>query len=200
MHASYLERTVWKGKYWYWPRMEKFECASMYLPHCTSYTIVYSHICKCWRIIISLHAFSGCWKWNNSTCVCSACIVLLCFFISSLCVINNWCCVAYGCAVQGSCTCILTSVVGGLGQDWQHWSLVGQWGLPKDMFSGAEARCWNLSSSLGIMNSWRVAYHGLTRCFWSNHFMFLQWWWPACFSVAMCCGDCGGNYIWMPPS
>lgn len=158
MHVLCLERTVRKGKYWYWPRREKFECTSMYLPYCTSYSAVYPHFCKCWRIIISLHAFSGCWQWKSMR-GCSACVVLLCFLLSSLCV--NLCRVAYGCAVQESCICILTSVVGSLGQDWQHWSLAGQYGPQKEVFCGVEAWCWNLSLSLRIMNSWLVACHSL---------------------------------------
>ena len=88
------------------------------------------------RDIISLHTFSGCWKWNKSMCVCFACVVLLCFLLSSLCV--NLCHVAYGYAAQESCVCILTSVVGSVRQDWQHCSLVGQYGPQKEVFCGVE--------------------------------------------------------------
>lgn len=70
-------------------------------------------------------------------CVCSACMVLLCFLLSSLCV--NLCPVAYGCAAQESCVCIVTFVIGSLGQDWQCCSVVEQYGPQKKVFCGVEA-------------------------------------------------------------
>ena len=125
---------------------------------------------------------------------------LLCLYGTSLLpsslVCVSLCCVAYGCAVQESCICILTSAIDSLGQDWQHCSLVGQYGPQKEAFCGVEASCWNMS--LGIMNSWLVACHRLqdgfgqvTLPFYSDDDQHAFLW--QC--VMVCYGDCGVNYI-----
>lgn len=89
--------------------MHKYVAAMLNILHCWV-----SALLQMLKDNRSLHVFSGCWKWNKSMCVGSARMVLLCFPLSSFSV--SLCHVAYGHAVQESCICMLTSVVGSLGQ------------------------------------------------------------------------------------
>lgn len=76
----------------------------------------------------------------------------------------------------------------GLPGVWKEWYGQGNPRAQKEA-CGAKAGCWSLSClNLGNPEFLACGQTQLTRWFWPSDFAFLQWWQPAGFSVAVCCG------------